>query len=242
MLQACLNGARLPGAHPRLPTTPDALAADASACRLAGATDIHCHPRDADGMQSLDPALVGDALAAIRTACPGMPVGISTVLSICGDHRRTVAAIGQFEICPDHASVNLSEPGACEIMAALEERGIGIDAGLASCDDAARLIALSHPPALHRILIEIDLTDFDNARIESEAILCLTGDRFSMPVLLHGEQEPIVWPMVALAARSGYETRIGFEDGFHLPDGTIAPDNAALVAMARAVVAGKARG
>jgi len=95
---------------------------------------------------------------------------------------------------------------------------------------------------LHRILIEIDLTDFDSARIESEAILSLIGDRFSVPVLLHGEQEPIVWPMVALAAHSGYETRIGFEDGFHLPDGTIAPDNAALVATARAVVAGKARG
>jgi len=75
-----------------------------------------------------------------------MPVGVSTVLSICGDHRHTVAAIGQLDICPDHASVNLSEPGACEVMAALEERGIGIDAGLASGDDAVRLIALSHPP------------------------------------------------------------------------------------------------
>jgi hypothetical protein len=85
---------------------------------------------------------------------------------------------------------------------------VGIDAGLASCDDAGRLIALSHPPTLHRILIEIDLTDFDSARIETEAILCLIGDRFSVPVLLHGEQEPIVWPMVALAARSGHETRI----------------------------------
>jgi len=145
-----------------------------------------------------------------------MPVDISTVLSICGDHRHIVAAIGQFERCPDHASVNLSEPGACEVTAVREERGIGIEAGLASCDDAARLIALSHPPKLHRILIEIDLMDFDSARIETEAILWLG----------------------AQGTKRGSVSRTASA----LPDGTIAPDNAAPVATARAVVAGKARG
>jgi uncharacterized protein (DUF849 family) len=39
--------------------------------------------------------------------------------------------------------------------------------------------------------------------------------------------------MVAMAACRGLDTRVGLEDGDRLPDGTIAADNADLVAAAR---------
>lgn len=42
---------------------------------------------------------------------------------------------------------------------------------------------------------------------------------------------------VALAAERGYATRTGLEDTLRLPDGSIAPNNAALVAAARRIVA-----
>jgi uncharacterized protein (DUF849 family) len=42
---------------------------------------------------------------------------------------------------------------------------------------------------------------------------------------------------VALAARRGYDARIGFEDTVALPDGALAESNAALVAAARRLIA-----
>jgi uncharacterized protein (DUF849 family) len=55
------------------------------------------------------------------------------------------------------------------------------------------------------------------------------------PVLLHGF-DATVWPFVEHAARQGFSTRVGLEDGCVLPDGTSAPSNAALVAAAAAMM------
>jgi len=43
------------------------------------------------------------------------------------------------------------------------------------------------------------------------------------------------WPLVADAFRRGHDTRVGFEDSIYLPDGSIAPGNAALVRAALAL-------
>ncbi len=78
LVQACLNGARSRGYHPRLPLTPDALAADARDCVRAGAAELHLHVRGPDGAESLAPAAVDATVAALRAAVPGTLVGIST--------------------------------------------------------------------------------------------------------------------------------------------------------------------
>ena len=54
--------------------------------------------------------------------------------------------------------------------------------------------------------------------------------------LLHG-LDASAWEFVALAATRGYDTRTGLEDTLRLPDGSIATNNAALVAAALRVVA-----
>jgi hypothetical protein len=51
------------------------------------------------------------------------------------------------------------------------------------------------------------------------------------PVLLHGLDESC-WPLLEHAGARGLQTRIGLEDTLALPDGSPAPDNAALVAAA----------
>ena len=51
------------------------------------------------------------------------------------------------------------------------------------------------------------------------------------PVLLHGLNESC-WPLLEHAGACGVQTRIGMEDTLLLPDGSPAPDNAALVAAA----------
>ena len=53
IVQACLNGARPTGYHPRLPTSAAALAEDGASCILAGAAELHVHPRGPDGRESL---------------------------------------------------------------------------------------------------------------------------------------------------------------------------------------------
>src|SRR5258706_318774 len=51
------------------------------------------------------------------------------------------------------------------------------------------------------------------------------------PVLLHGLDESC-WPLLEHAGVRGVQTRIGMEDTLHLPDGSTAVDNAALVSAA----------
>jgi uncharacterized protein (DUF849 family) len=50
-------------------------------------------------------------------------------------------------------------------------------------------------------------------------------------ILLHGFDDT-VWPFVERAAREGFSTRVGLEDGSALPDGSVAPSNAELVRAA----------
>jgi uncharacterized protein (DUF849 family) len=81
-------------------------------------------------------------------------------------------------------------------------------------------------------LIEIDEQNLDVTRRVVDEIAALL-DRATMrrPVLLHG-LDATVWPFVELARRRRWSTRVGLEDGKHLPNGAIASDNAALVAAA----------
>jgi inactivated superfamily I helicase len=51
------------------------------------------------------------------------------------------------------------------------------------------------------------------------------------PVLLHGLDDSC-WPLLQHAGQRGLQTRIGLEDTLVLPDGSNAPDNAALVSAA----------
>ena len=78
LVKACVNGSRRRAEHTAVPVTGEELAADARAVVAAGAAALHVHPRSRDGHETLDAAACGAALAAIRDACPGVPVGLST--------------------------------------------------------------------------------------------------------------------------------------------------------------------
>ena len=77
-IKACLNGGRARDEHPAVPISPEELAGDARAVREAGAFAVHVHPRDARGAETLAAAHCEAAIAAIRAATPGLPVGLST--------------------------------------------------------------------------------------------------------------------------------------------------------------------
>lgn len=237
-IQACLNGARARGFHPRLPVTPGDLAADAARCAAAGAVALHIHPRGADGAETLDARAIAAAVQAVREAAPGLPVSVSTGDWIEQDDRRQIEAVRAWGALPpaarpDEASVNLSERTAPLVMEALLAGGIGVEAGLASVADADRLLGLGLLPRCRRVLVEMEDVEPAAAEAVAAAILALLGTG-GPERQLHGFGRS-AWPMARRAMALGLMLRLGLEDVAELPDGTRAPDNAALVAAGMAL-------
>ena len=232
IVQACLNGARDVDFHPALPRTVEAMARDGASCVAAGAAELHLHTRDPNRRESLGAVAMDATVLALRRACPGTLIGVSTGEWIERNELRTLAAIEAWNELPDYASVNLGEPAAPAVMEKLRERGIGIEAGLASIADAERLAKLDIGKRVLRILIEISEQDSGEAQAVADGIFAaLDHAEVRRPLLLHGF-DGTVWQFVTLAADRRWSTRVGLEDGRLLPDGTIASGNAALVAAA----------
>ncbi|GIG70713.1 3-keto-5-aminohexanoate cleavage protein [Phytomonospora endophytica] len=238
LIKVCLNGGRLRRDHPAVPLTPAELAADAAACVAVGAGAVHMHPRDADGNETLAPTEIAAAVAAVRAACPGTPVGVSTGVWISdGDpdaRWHTVSTWGSLPAAdrPDFASVNVGEPGFTALAELLLELGVAVEPGVWSTDDAEHLAESGVAARCLRILVEIIGVPADLAPSLAERILTrlddlgVEGER-----LLHGE-EAATWPMVEMAARLGLATRIGLEDTVSGPGGVNVPNNSALVRLA----------
>lgn len=237
LLQAALNGARAKADHPALPVSPEELVRDAVACVAAGAGEIHLHPRDERGEESLAPAVV-DAVAAAVRAAAGVPVSVTTGAWIEPDPERRVALIlGWRE--PDSASVNLSEPGAVETMRALLEVGIGVEPGIATVEEVELLAASGLGDPILRILIEpVDIAPAEAVPFVAAIHAALDRHGLTAPRLQHGFEET-AWILLADAVRSGIPTRIGLEDVLTDLDGDPTPGNAALVSAAHALAAGR---
>ena len=168
IVQACINGARPVDFHPHLPLTAAAMATDGAACIAAGAAELHIHPRGTDGRESL--AAVDETMAAVRRACPGTFIGVSTGAWIENEAQRTRRAIDGWRRLPDYASVNLSEPDAPAVMDLLRKKGVGIEVGLATVGDAHRFVGLPDTDKVLRILIEIDIQELHAAYDVAEEI------------------------------------------------------------------------
>jgi uncharacterized protein (DUF849 family) len=239
IVQACLNGARAPDYHPRLPVSTEALVADGWAAAKAGAAELHLHVRGPDGVESLAPGRVDATITALRDRLPGTLIGISTGAWIERDDDRRLVMIDGWRELPDHASVNLKEPGAPAVIERLYRRGVGVEAGLASVPDAERLVRLGLGRLCLRVLIEIEEQALDEAMSVADGILSVLAlAELKKPILLHGFDDT-VWPFVERAVREGFSTRVGLEDGSTLPDGSVAPSNAELVRAAVQIAYGR---
>jgi uncharacterized protein (DUF849 family) len=167
------------------------------------------------------------AVDAIRTAVPGLPVGLSTSEAIDPDPFARAAAVTTWKRRPDFVSVNLSELGWAGIVRAALHAGIGVEAGLATPADAE---ALTRSPFTHQLVRA--LVEVDGGVEEARAIAQLIPD--GVPQLWHGYGER-TWQVLSAAATAGVDVRVGLEDTLVMPDGRIATDNAELVAAAVAL-------
>lgn len=232
LVQACVNGARPVAQHPSLSADATLAAADAARAVALGAGEIHVHPKDAEGRDSLAPDDVARWVGALREACPGVPIGVTTGAWIEPDPPSRLAAIEGWTEVPDFASVNWHEAGADDVAVTLHRRGIGVEAGIW---DGTGLEAWRHSPArgaCRRMLVELPDEAAEGVRGHAEALIAhIQLDGPGIPILLHGEERS-AWPAFLLAVELGHDSRIGLEDTVTLPDGQTAPDNAALVRAA----------
>jgi uncharacterized protein (DUF849 family) len=231
LVQACLNGSRRPGDHPALPITPAELAVEAAAVVAEGAGALHVHPRASDGSESLDPGPLDDAMLAIRHACPGVPVGVSTAARIEPDPLRRQELIESWTERPDFASVNFPEPSARQLCDLLSHLGIGIEAGVWTLADAESLLVSGYEHRLVRVLIEPQDPEPVAAEAEADRITVALDRADIRPRVYHG-YGLATWRVIQYAFESGWEVRVGLEDTLILPDGTQATGNAELVGVA----------
>jgi uncharacterized protein (DUF849 family) len=241
LLKAAINGARPPGSHPSLPTTPVELAWAATAAVQAGAGAVHLHVRGDDRLESLDPDAVARTLDVVRQAKLSVGVGISTGLWITKDAARRLKLVRAWTTLPDFASVNFSEEGAPELAEWLIGKGVGVEAGAFDAPAATVLVKSGLANRCLRILIEPRDVDVAGALKTTAGIeKLLDAASIRPPRLLHGRGRT-AWPLVSEATRRGYDTRAGLEDMLDLPDGRRAPDNASILAEAKRLVAAAGR-
>ncbi|MCA1812851.1 MAG: 3-keto-5-aminohexanoate cleavage protein [Halobacteriales archaeon] len=122
---------------PHVPLTPEEIGADVARCRAAGASIVHLHARDAQGLPTHRIGAFRDIVAEVRARCPDIVVCVTTsgrrvksledraeVLGLDGDLKPDMASLtlGSMNF-PKEASVNAPDTirGLAEQMQA---RGI----------------------------------------------------------------------------------------------------------------------
>lgn len=240
MIQAALNGSRRCDEHPGVPCTPDELSRDAVACVAAGASELHIHPRDTDGRETLDPLSIYAVCRQVREAAR-VPVGVSTGAWIEPDFEKRLAHIRSW-FGPDYASVNCSEEGAVTVMQTLISAGIGVEVGISRPEEveifARSMLIFSN--GVVRLLIEPfgdDFKDEADARAQFDAIHAALDSLGAMNARLQHTDGPLAWWAIRDAKRRGWDTRIGFEDTLVGPRTKRVTSNAELVSAAIEVYA-----
>ncbi|MEQ5801643.1 3-keto-5-aminohexanoate cleavage protein [Halomonas sp. H10-9-1] len=244
LLMVAPNGARRTHAdHPAIPLTPEALAADAVACRDAGAAMIHVHVREDDGRHLLDAAAYREALSAIRAA-----VGDEMVLQVTSEAGGRYGPEAQrqllSELRPEAVSVAIRElfgdPQQVEASGALcrdlQAGGSSVQYILYSPEDLIYFNQLREagvlPPGSAFLLFVLGRYETppvaDPSRLPGFLAALAPEDRWA--VCAFG---PTEGDCMGLAASHGGHARVGFENNLWRPDGSVVEDNAELVRLAR---------
>jgi uncharacterized protein (DUF849 family) len=232
-LQAALNGDRI---HPRAPRNPTAIADAARAAVEAGAQSVHVHAFDDAGRETLDGAACAKVLRGIRVVCPETPISLTTSAAIVGDPRQRFCIVEAWKEMPDLVTANQGEPGIVELCELLLSRGVGIEAGLLSIEDARAFVHSGLAGRCRRVLIEPLDADPEIAvqhAARMEDIVVSAGIPLEQ---VHHGYDMACWAVNRRGLERGHGIRTGLEDTAVLPDGTEARDNADLVATAARLI------
>ena len=239
LIAVALNGARSATEHPKVPRSPEELAREARASVEAGAQILHLHVYDSSGVETLAAAPCTLTLRAIRAACPGIPISLTTSATIEQDPSRRIELIAGWTELPDLVTANQGEKGILELCEHLIGRGVGIEAGLLSLDDAHAFVQSGLADRCARALIEPLDNDPQMAVAHAaaiEAVLLTAGIKLEQ---IHHGDGIASWAVCERAVSRGYGIRTGLEDTPVMPDGRLAIDNADLVRVAVGMMGSK---
>jgi len=228
-LQAALNGDRI---HPSAPRTPSAIAEAARAAVAAGAHSVHVHAFDEFGRETLAGVACAQVLRAIRALCPATPISLTTSATIVPDPAERFRIVAAWEEMPDLVTANQGETGIVELCELLLSRGVGIEAGLLSADDARAFVRSGLADRCRRVLIE-PLDPDPEVAVQHAAAMedIVVSAGIALPQVHHG-YDAGCWALNRRALARGHGIRTGLEDITLLPDGQPARDNADLVSAA----------
>lgn len=240
VLAVAPNGARKTKAdHPAVPLEPEELAETALLCGQAGAAMIHLHVRDAEQRHTLDVGRYRAASEAVRGA-----VGRFMVIQV------TTEAVGRYGPAEQMDCVRALEPEAASF--AVRELVPDADSE-AAAQRFFGWVAEAGIQAQYILYDAADVARFNDLRARGvlpagpQFLLFVLGrysaDQQSEPAellpFLAARQAEDPWSMCAFGAKEtaaavtaaglGGHVRVGFENNLLLPDGSVAPDNAALV-------------
>ncbi|MBV9249691.1 MAG: 3-keto-5-aminohexanoate cleavage protein, partial [Acetobacteraceae bacterium] len=220
-LQAALNGDRI---HPAAPRHPTAIAHAARAAVGAGAQSVHVHAFDDKGRETLDGAACADVLATIRAHCPETPISLTTSATIVKDPRERLSIVQAWKDMPDLVTANQGESGIVELCELLLSRGVAIEAGLLSVEDARAFVKSGLASRCRRVLIE-PLDPDPQAAVqhatEMEDVLLAAGIMLEQ---VHHGYDMACWAVNQHGLGRGHGIRTGLEDVTLLPDGRPARD------------------
>jgi uncharacterized protein (DUF849 family) len=232
-LQVALNGDR---PHPPAPHSPAAIAQAARAAVDAGAQSVHVHAFDDAGRETLAGVACAQVLRAIRAVCPETPVSLTTSAAIVANPRERFSVVEAWNDMPDLVTANQGEPGIEELCELLLSRGVGIEAGLLSAEDARAFVRSGVAERCRRVLVEpldVDPETAVQQAARMEDIVLSAG--ITLEQVHHG-YGIACWAVNQRALDRGHGIRTGLEDVTVLPDGTHARDNADLVAAAARLI------
>lgn len=240
------NGARRGKAdHAAIPLTSAEIAAEARACREAGAAILHLHVRAADARHSLDVGRYRDAIAAVREACDIVIQPTTERVGVFAPDDMMAAFRG---LTPEMMTFNLTE--------LLEPDDVGQHAKMR--DFLAEVAAAGTVPQY--IVYRRDELDLlrrwhDQGWLpQARPFLLLVLGRYAGTVSRPGDlfdylpHIPVDWrwglcafgapelACVVQAALAGGHCRVGFENNLVRADGTPLADNAEQVARLHGIL------
>lgn len=237
------NGARRTREeHPGVPLTPREIAYAAAGAAEAGAAMIHLHIRTPQGDHTLDPGIYGEAISELRREVRNrMIVQITTdslgrffardQMAVVREVRPEAVSLALRELCPDAAS----EAGFGEFLKFAKRERIAPQFILYDTNDVVR----------YALLVDREVIPWRNApvifvlgryQLESEPqprdllqLLEVAGPADVFATFMTCAFSPAEAACGVAGALLGGDIRVGFENNILLPDGRLAPDNAALV-------------
>ncbi|MCZ6537337.1 MAG: 3-keto-5-aminohexanoate cleavage protein [Gammaproteobacteria bacterium] len=238
------NGARRGKTdHSGIPLSPLELAENAQEILDCGASLLHLHVRDESDRHSLDPGhyraaidavreRVGDALVIqVTTEAVGV-YSVEQQMSVVKELRPEAVSIALRELVPDRGNTH----GASCFFEWLRSNGVMPQYILYSVDEVRwfeemRGRGMFHDdlPFVLFVLGVYGTTEYGDPANLEDYRRALGDERIPWAVCCFGPREDEV---SQCAANTGGHARVGFENNMLMPDGSDAPDNAALVRLA----------